>query len=247
MSSKEDKNPEQQSNTGTGSGGDGQGGEDGSLPQQEQAPGDCGNNVPLVSPLVTDVGVGGGQQAQGSSGSGHRKRRGRPPKGKEQVGEAAAAGEAPEGDQPKKKGKFHAPEVPRPCSECGKQFNNYKALFGHMRSHPGRQWRGAYPPPISPPSSPVRDIEQQGVQLASSLLSIGQRLLGASEEGGDGTERILGGQPAGTGAHPRGLNIDLNMAQDPMQLEPTSPSREAEKKDIDLNREASDDSEGADK
>ncbi|KAG2682752.1 hypothetical protein I3843_11G205200 [Carya illinoinensis] len=33
------------------------------------------------------------------------------------------------------------------CYVCGKKFPAMKALFGHMRSHPGREWRGVLPPP----------------------------------------------------------------------------------------------------
>ncbi|XP_071740209.1 uncharacterized protein [Rutidosis leptorrhynchoides] len=33
------------------------------------------------------------------------------------------------------------------CSQCGKTFPSMKSLFGHMRCHPERIWRGILPPP----------------------------------------------------------------------------------------------------
>ncbi|XP_038699432.1 uncharacterized protein C6orf132 homolog [Tripterygium wilfordii] len=32
------------------------------------------------------------------------------------------------------------------CVVCGREFTRDKAYFGHLRKHPDRQWRGAYPP-----------------------------------------------------------------------------------------------------
>lgn len=36
------------------------------------------------------------------------------------------------------------------CSQCGKTFPSMKSLFGHMRCHPERFWRGILPPPNTP-------------------------------------------------------------------------------------------------
>ncbi|KAM7495687.1 hypothetical protein LguiB_030296 [Lonicera macranthoides] len=36
------------------------------------------------------------------------------------------------------------------CSLCGKSFPSKKSLFGHMRCHPDREWRGIQPPPAPP-------------------------------------------------------------------------------------------------
>ncbi|RVW32893.1 Zinc finger protein ZAT3 [Vitis vinifera] len=57
-------------------------------------------------------------------------------------------GAGPSGTKAKKKPQeFDAPAVASPCSVCGRRFGSWKALFGHMRSHPDRDWRGIHPPP----------------------------------------------------------------------------------------------------
>ena len=53
--------------------------------------------------------------------------------------------------QPKRKAvDIVAPAGVKPiCSICRRDFGSWKALFGHMRSHPDRQWRGCFPPPVA--------------------------------------------------------------------------------------------------
>ncbi|KAB5556692.1 hypothetical protein DKX38_007601 [Salix brachista] len=137
---------------------------------------------------------------------------------------------------PKKaKGEMDINPVAEPtCSTCGRTFASWKAVFGHMRAHPDRGWRGAFPPPEWSPEKPG---DQQGDHSALRG-QLAPRLLNLAIETLNKMKQKQGHQAGPSGPSARGRDFDLN-AEPPREPESNSGSSSSPSDDesrFDLNK-----------
>ncbi|OAY67442.1 Zinc finger protein ZAT3 [Ananas comosus] len=110
-------------------------------------------------------------------------------------GEEAAPPKQQQQQQQQQRRRRRIPEGPLQCPVCGRTFKSAKALHGHMRCHPERNWRGVTPPTTA---TTVRLGEKEAAADSLMLLSA-QPQDQAEEEGGRfrfGTRQALGGHRA---------------------------------------------------
>ncbi|XP_047939632.1 translation initiation factor IF-2-like [Salvia hispanica] len=102
--------------------------------------------------------VGGGGGGSGSGGGGIRIGGGLAARKRNRDGGAGGGARNPDG----------AGDGYHYCSVCNKGFSSTKALFGHMRSHPDRGWKGVHPPPTFRAEEEFADLHMAGDEEAAA-------------------------------------------------------------------------------
>ncbi|XP_039134374.1 zinc finger protein ZAT2-like [Dioscorea cayenensis subsp. rotundata] len=99
------------------------------------------------------------------------------------------SGLAANSSQQSKKRTRDAGEVIHACTECGKNFWSRKAVYGHMRLHPDRAWRGINPPDDADAGSlpkKEKDVAASLVLLSGDVDAASPYQCSREGEGGSG-------------------------------------------------------------
>ena len=102
------------------------------------------------------------------------------------------------------------PRGPPVCNVCGRAFHSWKAVFGHLRSHKDRNYRGFLPPPKF--TAPTRGVMIPGPNSAFvRVVARGGGSGGVVAAGGGVVASGGGGGGATGGEGGRGSGIDMNV------------------------------------
>ncbi|CAH8344547.1 unnamed protein product [Eruca vesicaria subsp. sativa] len=125
--------------------------------------------------------------------------------------EAGGSGKGGEVKKPRRKtSEFtNLPRGPPVCNVCGRGFHSWKAVFGHLRSHKDRNYRGYLPPPIF--TAPIRGVIMiPGPNSAFvRVVPRGESSGGVVPAAGGVVASGSGGATGGEGG--KGLGIDVNV------------------------------------
>nr|CAD1830628.1 unnamed protein product [Ananas comosus var. bracteatus] len=89
---------------------------------------------------------------------------------------------APPKQQQQQRRRRRIPEGPLQCPVCGRTFKSAKALHGHMRCHPERNWRG-----VTPPTTAITVRLGEKEAAADSLMLLSAQPQDQAEEEGAGS------------------------------------------------------------
>ncbi|XP_059639729.1 zinc finger protein ZAT2 [Cornus florida] len=187
----------------------------------------------------------GANVGSGQADGGGEARRPTPPKKRYREGDPGASSSSkskikPVDNQPQPQPEPQPQPLPQPqpqpqrvvykCSECPRVFDREKSLFGHLRSHKDRSWRGAYPPPRF-------NQEEIDEDMAKVIARLQGRVV--SESTSQRREEVAAAPVAetkGGGREEAGLDLNVPAPEEGAEDDqPPSPKRE-DGQDIDLNR-----------
>ncbi|KAF0902171.1 hypothetical protein E2562_014419 [Oryza meyeriana var. granulata] len=123
-----------------------------------------------------------------------------------------------------------------PCPLCDRHFPTEKAVHGHMRSHPGRGWRGMEPPREPSPGELAADgkryryvCDRCKAPFATRQALGGHRASHSSKKGCSWHAKQLAMEMAEAAAMPPNHNFDLNdLSPEALAEEEAAAAAEAE-------------------
>lgn len=133
----------------------------------------------------------------------------------DEAGGPSKGGEAKKKPRKKTSEFTNLPRGPPVCNVCGRAFHSWKAVFGHLRSHKDRSYRGFLPPPRF--SAPIRGVMIPGPNSAFVRVVARGGSSGGVVAAGGGGGGPGGGASGGEGGRGVGIVMDVDRVEEEKQ------------------------------